>query len=157
MKLKIKDGGYDGKFHFVVQRGIAVQPGGPCIHQLFPNAAWDLVGEDYRTVATTKYLRPDDYIYVSADELDPAPDGTIIYNRTAQPASQFKGEGVRIRKVVIQGPLEAVWPPQRTRNLFPGVAWEFRTPNTRGDDRYYHAVLTQQPLEHIRDSVPYAR
>lgn len=116
-------------------------------------AAWDLVGEGYRTVSTTKYLRPDDYIYVSADELDPAPDGTIIYNRTAQPASQFKGEGVRIRKVVIQGPLEAVWPPQRTRNLFPGVAWEFRTPKTRGDDRYYHPVLTKQPLEHIRDSV----
>ncbi len=116
-------------------------------------AAWDLVGQEYRTVSTTKYLRPDDYIYVSADELDPAPDGKIIYNRTAQPASHFKGEGVRIRNVVVQGPLEKVWPPQRTRDLFPGVRWEYRKPETRGNNRVYYPVLTKQPLEHIRDSV----
>ena len=42
-------------------------------------AAWDLVSEDYRTVSTTKYLL-DDYIYVSADELDPAPDGKLFIN-----------------------------------------------------------------------------
>ena len=47
-------------------------------------AAWDLVGKEYREVSTTKYLRPDDYIYVSADELEPAPDGRVIYN--SQPA-----------------------------------------------------------------------
>ena len=116
-------------------------------------AAWDLVGEEYRTVSTTKYLRPDDYIYVSADELDPAPDGKIIYDRTAPPASQFKGEGVRIRKVLVQGPLETVWPPQRTRDLFPGVRWEYRKPEMQGDNRVYYPVLTKQPLEHIRDSV----
>ena len=116
-------------------------------------AAWDLVGEAYRTVTTTKYLRPDDYIYVSADELDPAPDGKIIYNRTAQPASQFKGEGVRIRKVVIQGPLEELWPPSKTRGLFPGVRWEFRKPEQRGDGKVYHPVLSKAPVEHIRDSV----
>tara|TARA_B100000676_G_scaffold239848_1_gene240635 strand:- start:11656 stop:14100 length:2445 start_codon:yes stop_codon:yes gene_type:complete len=116
-------------------------------------AAWDLVSEDYRTVSTTKYLRPDDYIYVSADELDPAPDGKIIYNRAAQPASQFKGEGVRIRKVVIQGPLEEEWPPRQTRSLFPGVRWEFRKPEQRGNVRVYHPVFSKAPIEHIRDSV----
>ena len=36
-------------------------------------AAWDLVDEtNYREVETVTYLRPDDYIYVSADELEPA-------------------------------------------------------------------------------------
>ena len=29
-------------------------------------AAWDLVGDDYRDVSTITYLRPDDYIYISA-------------------------------------------------------------------------------------------
>ncbi|MBA62876.1 MAG: hypothetical protein CMJ76_10980 [Planctomycetaceae bacterium] len=113
-------------------------------------AAWDLSGDEYRTVATTKYLRPDDYIYVSADELDPAPDGKVIYN--AQPASKYQGEGVRIHKVVIQGPLETVWPPQRTRDLFPGIDWEFRQPRHRAA-RAFYPVFSKSPRDHIRDSV----
>ena len=108
-------------------------------------AAWD-VGEDLRTVSTIKYFRPDDYFYVSADELEPAPDGKVIYN--SQPASMFKGEGVRVRKVLVEGPLESTWPPQRTRNLFPGVEWK---PVANG--RYYQPVTTNSHYEHIRDAV----
>ena len=108
-------------------------------------AAWD-VDEKLRTVSTIKYLRPDDYFYVSADELEPAPDGKVIYN--SQPASDFKGEGVRVRKVLVEGPLESTWPPQRTRALFPGVEWE---PAANG--RYYKPVTTKSHYEHIRDAV----
>ena len=108
-------------------------------------AAWD-VDEKLRTVSTIKYLRPDDYFYVSADELEPAPDGKVIYN--SQPASEFKGEGVRVRKVLVEGPLESTWPPQRTRTLFPGVEWE---PVANG--RYYKPVTTRPHYEHIRDAV----
>ncbi len=108
-------------------------------------AAWD-VDEKLRTVSATKYLRPDDYFYVSADELEPAPDGKIIYN--SQPASEFKGEGVRVRKVLVEGPLESTWPPQRTRALFPGVEWK---PAANG--RYYQPMTTKSHYEHIRDAV----
>ena len=108
-------------------------------------AVWD-VHEKLRTVSTTKYLRPDDYFYVSADELEPAPDGKVIYN--SQPASEFKGEGVRVRNVLVEGPLESTWPPQRTRALFPGVEWE---PAANG--RYYKPVTTKSHYEHIRDAV----
>ena len=108
-------------------------------------AAWD-VDEKLRTVSATKYLRPDDYFYVSADELEPAPDGKVIYN--SQPASEFKGEGVRVSKVVVEGPLESTWPPQRTRTLLPGVEWE---PAANG--RYYKSVTTKSHYEHIRDAV----
>lgn len=108
-------------------------------------AAWD-VDEKLRTVSAIKYLRPDDYFYVSADELEPAPDGKVIYN--SQPASEFKGEGVRVRKVLVEGPLESTWPPQRTRALFPGVEWE---PVANG--RYYKPVTTRPHYEHIRDAV----
>ncbi len=108
-------------------------------------AAWD-VDEKLRTVSTIKYLRPDDYFYVSADELEPAPDGKVIYN--SQPASEFKGEGVRVRKVLVEGPLESTWPPERTRDLFPGVQWE---PVANG--RYYKPVTTRPHYEHIRDAV----
>ena len=108
-------------------------------------AAWD-VDEKLRTVSTIKYLRLDDYFYVSADELEPAPDGKVIYN--SQPASEFKGEGVRVRKVLVEGPLESTWPPQRTRDLFPGVQWE---PAANG--RYYKPVTTKSHYEQIRDAV----
>ena len=113
-------------------------------------AAWDLGNEDYRTVSTLKYLRPDDYIYVSADELEPAPDGKVIYN--VQPAKEYKGEGVRIRRFSIEGPLESTWPPERTRSLFPGIRWQFRAPVQRGG-RAFHPVLSKEPAEHIRDSI----
>lgn len=109
-------------------------------------AAWDLVGEDYRDVSTTKYLRTDDYIYVSADELEPAPDGSIIYS--SQPASQFQGEGVRIRRVTVEGPLESTWPPERTRRLFPGIEWS-QNSEGRADVRY-QPILTRPPMEHLR-------
>ena len=108
-------------------------------------AAWD-VDEKLRTVSTIKYLRPDDYFYVSTDELEPAPDGKVIYN--SQPASEFKGEGVRVRKVLVEGPLESTWPPQRTRALFPGVEWE-----SVANGRYYKPGTTTPHYEHIRDAV----
>ena len=108
-------------------------------------AAWD-VDEQFRTVSTIKYLRPDDYFYVSADELEPAPDGGIIYN--SQPANRFKGEGVRVRQVIVEGPLESTWPPRRTRDLFPGVSW---APSANG--HHYKPVTTRTHYEHIRDAV----
>ncbi|MDB4614598.1 DUF1592 domain-containing protein [bacterium] len=107
-------------------------------------AAWDLVGNDYREVTATKYLRTDDYIYVSADELDPAPDGKVIYN--IQPASEYKGEGVSIRRVIVEGPLETTWPPQRTRNLFPGIEW-------KPTGQTFQPVFNKSPIEHIHDAV----
>ncbi|MEM1071163.1 MAG: DUF1592 domain-containing protein [Planctomycetota bacterium] len=112
--------------------------------------AWDLVGSEFRTVETMTYLRPDDYIYVSADELEPAPNGAIIYN--SQPASSFGGEGVRIRRVMIEGPLNATWPPERTRDLFTGVEWK-SAPWLQNvfQARYaYDPVLADSPVEHTR-------
>ena len=111
-------------------------------------AAWDLTGTDFRDLETIQYLRPDDYFYVSADELDPSPDGKVIYN--SQPASEFKGEGVRIREVSIEGPLESVWPPQRTRDLFPEVSWA-RQNQRRGLG--FKPVLQHPPIEQLRLAV----
>lgn len=112
-------------------------------------AAWDLAGEAYREVSTTKYLRPDDYIYVSADELEPAPDGGVIYG--AESADIFGGEGVKIRRVTVEGPLESTWPPERTRNLFPDIEW--KEDSRKRDGQAYEPVLTDSPIEHVRTVV----
>ena len=111
-------------------------------------AAWDLVGDRYREVSVTKYLRPDDYFYVSADELDPAPDGRVIYN--SQPASKYRGEGIRIRRVIVEGPLENNWPPARTRQLFGDMKWEAK--GKREHVRYV-PLLSDSPKEHTRSIV----
>lgn len=111
-------------------------------------AAWDLAGEGYRDVETVTYLRPDDYFYVSADELEPAPDGGNIYG--SQPASQFQGEGVKIQHVSVQGPLEETWPPQRTRQLFPDVEWKQTGLGSLFGKGAYEPALTNEPSEHIR-------
>ena len=99
----------------------------------------------------TTYLRPDDYIYVSADELEPAPDGRVIYN--GQPASIFGGEGVKIRMVSVEGPLEKSWPPQRTRDLFRGVEWDSTGDGILGflrAEQGYKPALAESPEEAVR-------
>ena len=113
-------------------------------------AAWDLEGDEYRTVSTEVYLRPDDYIYVSADELEPATDGKVIYN--AKSPRQFGGEGVKIREVEVQGPLESSWPPPRTLRLFPGLKWDGKWLSF-GHRRAYTPRIKQDPLELIQSSV----
>ena len=70
----------------------------------------------------------------------------MIYN--AKSASTFGGEGVKIRRVTVEGPLETSWPPERTRKLFPGVEWKASTDKRRG--RAYEPVLRDSPLEHAR-------
>ncbi len=109
--------------------------------------AWDLVGNDFREVETLTYLRTDDVIYVSADELDPAPNGRVIYN--SQPASEYRGEGVKIRHVIVEGPLETMWPPQRTQELFPGIEWK-RIKGPKPDRWGYEPILTKEPAEHAK-------
>ncbi|MEC9092497.1 MAG: DUF1592 domain-containing protein [Planctomycetota bacterium] len=113
-------------------------------------AAWDLDDRKFRKLETVKYLRPDDYFYVSADELDPAPNGKIIYN--SQPAKDFKGEGVKVRNVTVEGPLETSWPPERTQKLFVGMklkpTLEFRRLMST-----YKPVLVKEPIEHVREIV----
>ena len=114
-------------------------------------AAWDLVdATSFREVETTTYLRPDDYVYVSADELEPAPDARVIYH--GQPASSFGGEGVKIGRVTVEGPLETTCPPERTRRLFPGVEWKVAGNNAR-PGRVYEPILTESPFEHVRTIV----
>ena len=113
-------------------------------------AAWDLSDNKYRDLETVQYLRPDDYFYVSADELEPAPDGKVIYS--SQPASQFKGEGVSIRSVFVEGPLETSWPPQRTQNLFPNVSWKLM-PSRKRFGRQFRPQFAGSAKERIRDAV----
>ena len=101
----------------------------------------DLIGETPRTVQVETYLRPNDILAPSladAERIDYtnyyAPEHTV---------ENYKGEGVALRSMTIEGPLFESWPPPSTRELLVGVEFD-----DEGGLR-----LTKAPYEHIVDIV----
>ncbi|MDE2690224.1 MAG: DUF1592 domain-containing protein [Acidobacteriota bacterium] len=58
-------------------------------------------------------------------------------------AATYKGEGVAVRSLAIEGPLLDGWPPPSTRRLFDGIEFD-----AAGD-----LQLTKEPYEHVVDVV----
>ena len=103
--------------------------------------SYDLVGETPRTVQLETYLRPYDILAPSLADAE-----RIDYTNYYAPehnVDNYKGEGVALRSMTIEGPLFESWPPPSTRELLVGV--EF---NDEGELR-----LTKAPYEHIVDVV----
>ncbi len=101
----------------------------------------DLIGETPRTVQVETYLRPNDILAPSladAKRIDYtnyyAPEHTV---------ENYKGEGIALRSMTIEGPLFESWPPPSTRELLVGVEFD-----DEGGLR-----LTKAPYEHIVDIV----
>ena len=103
--------------------------------------SYDLVGETPRTVQVETYLRPYDILAPSladAERIDYtnyyAPENTV---------ENYKGEGIALRSMTIEGPLFESWPPPSTHDLLVGVEFD-----DEGGLR-----LTKAPYEHIVDIV----
>lgn len=107
--------------------------------------AFDLEPGTTRTVTVTTYLTPDDYFYPAVADLDCDPNGRGVFG--AGGAIGYRGEGVAITWLTIQGPLEESWPPARTRELLHGV--ELRKGRGRGSA----IKLSKPPLEHVAEIV----
>ena len=75
-----------------------------------------MLPEQTRTVEVTALLRPGDYLYPSVADVGPFAD---VY--AAGDAKYYKGEGVAIRSLHVEGPLLQNWPPPSTRELLTGV------------------------------------
>ena len=58
-------------------------------------------------------------------------------------AATYKGEGVAVRSLAIEGPLLEGWPPPSTRRLFDGIEFD-----AAGD-----LQLTKEPYEHVVDVI----
>ena len=103
--------------------------------------SYDLIGETPRTVQVETYLRPNDILAPSladAERIDYtnyyAPEHTV---------ENYKGEGIALRSMTIEGPLFESWPPPSARELLVGVEFD-----DEGGLR-----LTKAPYEHIVDIV----
>ncbi len=105
---------------------------------------FDLVGDEPRTVEITPFLRPGDLVSPSlADDDAPPGDNPGRYSRPGRNIRDYKGEGIALKTMTIDGPLFDVWPPPSTRRLLTGV----------GFDEDGEIQLTKDPYAHIVDIV----
>ena len=105
---------------------------------------WDVVGDVPRTVELTPFLRPGDLVSPSLADADAPPgDNAARYSRPGRNIRDYKGEGIALKTMTIDGPLLDSWPPPSARQLLPGV----------GFDEDGEIRLTKDPYAHIVDIV----
>ena len=113
--------------------------------------AFDM-GRSPRAVELTPFLRPGDILSPSlSDAQEPPDDRAGSYFQPDKNVRDYKGEGLALRTMIIEGPLFETWPPRSTRKLLPGVTF------LDADDALAKAdgeiELTKDPYSHIVDVV----
>jgi len=106
--------------------------------------SWQLDPGNPRQVEVEQYFRPGDFFFLAPSDLDATPQGKNVFMVGAR---KYKGEGVAIRRLTLEGPLEKQWPPERTRDLLGDV--EFRA----GQNGKHTIVLRERPMARIKDVV----
>ena len=106
--------------------------------------SFDLIGDDPRTVEVTTFMRPGELIAPSLAEADypPVADYTN-YFAPENNVKTFKGEGIAVKTMTIEGPIVEQWPPKSTRALLKGVTF-----SPEGE-----IELSRAPYEHIVEVV----
>ncbi|MCP4950580.1 MAG: DUF1592 domain-containing protein, partial [Proteobacteria bacterium] len=106
--------------------------------------SFDLIGDDPRTVEVTTFMRPGELIAPSLAEADypPVADHTN-YFAPENNVKTFKGEGIAVKTMTIEGPIVEQWPPKSTRALLKGVTF-----SPEGE-----IELSRAPYEHIVEVV----
>ena len=98
-----------------------------------------------RKIELTEFFTPEDFFYPAALDINWAPSGQSIYVKGAK---TYKGEGLAIKWLKIEGPLETEWPPPRTRKLLHGVPLGSLLRN-----RGHRPFTNKEPREHVSDII----
>ena len=85
---------------------------------------FDLLDDTARTVEVTTFMRPGDLLAPSVAELDRPPGDYVNYFAPDKTVANYKGEGVAIKSLTVEGPLIDDWPPQGTRRLLTGLGFD---------------------------------
>ncbi|WP_197451289.1 DUF1592 domain-containing protein [Rosistilla oblonga] len=80
--------------------------------------AFDLVPYQPRTIKVTTFMRPGDYLYPTVHV---ANGNTWSGLSAAGGADNYKGEGIAVKKMFVEGPLVDQWPPASTEVLLSEV------------------------------------
>ena len=106
--------------------------------------SWQLDPGKPRQVEVEHYFKPGDFFFLAPSDLDASAQGRNVLSVGAK---NYTGEGVAIRRLTLEGPLEKQWPPERTRDLLGDV--EFRA----GRDGKHAIILSDTPLAQVTDVV----
>ena len=106
--------------------------------------SWQLNPGKPRQIEVQHYFAPGDYFYLAPADLDCDRNGRDVL---AVGARDYRGEGVAIRRLILEGPPEKQWPPERTRRLLGDV--KFRVA-PKGN---HSIVLGKSPMEQIKEVV----
>ncbi len=106
--------------------------------------SFDFVGDVPRSVELTPFLRPGDTVSPAVADADALPgDDPVRYFEPRGNFRDYKGEGIALRTMTIEGPLLETWPPLSTRALLTGLSF----------DEHGDVVLTKAPYEHVVEIV----
>ena len=86
--------------------------------------AFDLLDDTARVVEVTTFMRPGDLLAPSVAELDRPPGDYVNYFAPDKTVANYRGEGVAIKSLTVEGPLIDQWPPPGTRRLFAGLSFD---------------------------------
>ena len=129
--------------------------------------AWDLLDAAYSTVEATTFLRPGDLLSPSVADLDPPPGGFADYSyfQPDKNVRDYRGEGIAIKSLTVEGPIIDDWPPASTRQLLAGIEFDDRGQLRRPAASYdyvvdvverFAALAFRRPL-HEGEAAAYAR
>ena len=110
--------------------------------------AFDLLPDQSRTVDVTAFLRPGDYLYPSVADLGPGGGFAGIFR--AGGAKNYKGEGIAVKSLTVDGPIFDDWPPSSTRRLLDGLRFQ-ETAAT--DGAAYEVVPSEEPIAQVAEVV----
>jgi len=106
--------------------------------------AFDLLPDQSRKVEVTTLMKPGDYLYPSVADLD-RHGSAGVYGVGG--AKNYKGEGIAIKSLHVEGPLVEQWPPASTQLLLTGVELKKQALGS------YQVGLTKEPIAHVADVV----
>ena len=105
--------------------------------------SFDLVEPEGRVVEVTTYLEPGMLVAPSLADVDFRGENPGIYYLPENFVTDYKGEGIAMKSLVIEGPLNDVWPPASTRELLTGIDF----------DESGQIELSKPAIDHINEIV----
>jgi hypothetical protein len=105
--------------------------------------SFDLIEPEGRAVEVTTYLEPGMLIAPSLADADTRGENTGAYYDPTKFVTSYTGEGIAMKSLVIEGPLNDVWPPKSTRELLTGITF----------DESGQIELSKPAMDHINEIV----
>ncbi len=110
--------------------------------------------DDPREVEVKAFLTQGQYLFPGTEDLDVQPDGKTIWNLGPD---KYKGAGIAIKWVELEGPIIDDWPPFSTTNLLKGVELK-ELKKTKWSPRRrlhmkYEPVATDNPRQQLESII----